>query len=71
MFDQTQGRKGSKTDSILDNLSVNLDLIVLMFDKTNFFAHKQKSWATPQRSHIIPQNKVDRSILFTLERFTC
>lgn len=47
MFDQEQGRKGSKTDSILDNLSVNSDLIVLMIEKTNFFAHKQKSCATP------------------------
>lgn len=44
MFDQAQGRKSSKTDSILNNnLSVNSDLIVLMFDKTNLLAHKQES----------------------------
>lgn len=73
MFDQAQGKKGSKTDSILDKLSVNSDLLVLMFEKTNFLPHKQKSWATPlkilnKRSHIMPQNKVDLSILSTLER---
>lgn len=73
MFDQAQGRKGSKTDSILDKLSVNSDLLVLMFDKTNLLPYKQKSWATPlkilnKRSHIIPQNKVDLSILSTLAR---